>query len=405
MTDRRHFRCAQLIETLNVGGAENLAVRIANAMANEGNESHLIVIAQTGDLKSFVSDRVQIHELGFVRESVVRPLCFAKSLRTGFALMADIVRKHNIGVVQTHLPGANFWGLLIAMRGLAAVIPTVHNNREFSYGDSDNPLRARARRLAYAAMVRRCAAMVAVSEDVKSSLVCDLGLGNRDADRLVVIRNGVPIPGKSDLYERAQARANFAIPEDDYVFLAAGRHCEQKNFGDLIRAAEVLAVSDRAWRLVIAGDGPERPQLQSMAAETKLAEVIDFPGNVMDMQRLMLAADAFVMPSLWEGLPLVLLEAMAMGLPIVGNRIPGIEGIVSHEVEGLLVDSGDPRSLAAGMNRLLNEREFGRRIGTAARDLVVRRFNFETTVAGLRDLYSRCTVDSLSPIRTRSAHT
>lgn len=390
MTDCARLRCAQLIETLHVGGAENLAVRIANAMAGAGHESHLIVIAEAGDLKRFVSGDVQVHELGFVRESAVQPLRFAGSIRAGYSLMADVIRRHDINVIQTHLPGANFWGLLLALRGLAAVVPTVHNNREFSYGDSDNPLRARARRLAYAALVRHCAAMVAVSEEVKVSLRRDLGLSARASERIVVVRNGVQIPEIADLPGRALLRAGFALPEDNFIFLAAGRHCEQKNFRDLIRAAAILADEHGAWKLVIAGDGPDRPQLESMVADAKLGGVIVFPGNVMDMQGLMVAADAFVMSSLWEGLPLVLLEAMAVGLPIVGNRIAGIEGIVGHEVEGLLVEPGDPRSLAVGMNRLLNEPESCRRLGKAARDRVVREFNFETTMAGLQNLYSRC---------------
>jgi glycosyltransferase involved in cell wall biosynthesis len=383
-----------LIETLNVGGAENLAVRIANAMAGAGHESHLIVITEAGELKRFVAKDVQVHELGFVRESAARPLRFARSIQAGFSLLADVVRRHDINVIQTHLPGANFWGLLLAMRGRVAVVPTVHNNREFSYGDSDNPLRARARRLAYAALVRRSAAMVAVSGEVKASLRRDLGLSARASERIVVVRNGVQIPEIADLPSRALLRAEFALSEHEFTFLAAGRHCEQKNFGDLIRAAAMLAGEHRAWKLVIAGDGPDRPQLESMVADAKLETVIVFPGNVMDMQGLMVAADAFVMSSLWEGLPLVLLEAMAVGLPIVGNRIAGIEGIVGHEVEGLLVDPGDPRSLAAGMCRLLNEPESCRRLGTAARERVVREFNFETTVAGLQDLYSICTTNT-----------
>lgn len=381
------IRCAQLIESLGVGGAENLAVRIANAMADLGHDSHILVIGSSGETARHIAPRVKLHELGVNRESVNRPVAFANSVIRGRAGLLAAIRRERVQVVQAHLPGANFWGLLLAMSGKLAVLPTVHNNREFDYGDADNRVRARARRSAYAAMVRFCPAVIAVSDEVKHSLIADCGLAARAGERIRVVRNGVGIPSLPEPAARAATRESFGIPRGHFVFLAAGRHSAQKNLGDLIRAAGLLAHEDLPWTLVVAGDGPDRAALEAAAASTPMAGRIRFPGNVMDLGALMAASDAFVLPSLWEGLPLVLLEAMARGLPVIGNRIPGITDVITEGRDGLLAAPGDAEDLAGAMKALLHDVELCRSCGEQARATVERDYNLRETISSLESLY------------------
>lgn len=383
-------RCAQLIETLDVGGAENLAVRIANAMAAAGHASHLLVMSRAGALKAFVSPQVTLHELAVERMPIGRPTAFLGSLRSGLARLESVIGDQRIEVVQAHLPGANFWGLLLTMRRRVAIVSTIHNNQEFRYGDVDNSVRAFLRKRAYAQVVARGAATVAVSAEVRESLIRDLGLPRRTAARIVAIPNGVVVPEPVPAAQRRAAREHFQLDQNAFVFLAAGRHCEQKNFADLVRAASRLDVKGRKWRLVIAGDGPDRPALAALVRELGLSDSVTLPGNVLELPRLMSAVDAFVMPSLWEGLPLVLLEAMAFGLPVVGTRIPGIADVVRDGREGLLVDAADPVQFAAAMSRLVQEPESCSSFGAAGRDLVSARFDFAKTVGSLSELYARC---------------
>lgn len=379
--------CAQLIETLGVGGAEQLAVRIANGMAEAGHASHLIVLSRTGPLARFVSDRVTLHELGITRESIKTPIRFLSSLRSGLGRLEAAIRDGHIDIVQTHLPGANFWGLLLTLRRTVPVLATIHNNQEFSYGDKDDPLRARMRRRAYAAIVRRGAGTIAVSAAVKDSLACDLLLDDRSTAKITVVANGVPITASENLPERDACRRMFGLPMDTVVFVAAGRHAEQKNFSDLVSAASILKRTVDNWHLVVAGDGPEREQLMRRMRDAGLEGRMSFPGNVMAMTELWVAADAFVMSSRWEGLPLVLLEAMAVGLPVVAPRIPGVVDVVTDGVEGILVPPQNPSALAQAMETLIREPERMRALGSAARETVTRRFDFASTIAALRDLY------------------
>jgi glycosyltransferase involved in cell wall biosynthesis len=385
------IRCAQLIEALDVGGAESLAVRIGNAMAVRGHESHIIVIGRAGDTARRILPQVALHELGFARESVTRPVAFVRSVVSGYRAMRGLLREHRIQVVQSHLPGANFWGLLLALGGGVRVLPTVHNNQEFNYGDADNRLRARARRLAYKAMTRACPAVIAVSDEVKQSLVADCALNEAAAGRIAVVRNGVEIPAVLSVDEREVIRRAFGLPPGHFVFLAAGRHCEQKNLGDLIQAADLLTGEDRPWLLVIAGDGPMRAELEVAAASGPGSGRIRFTGNVMNLSELMACADAFVLPSLWEGLPLVLLEAMAQGLPVIGNRIPGVVDVVSDGRDGLLATPRDAADLARAMRVLLRDGQVRDVLGSGALATVTRDFDFRSTIIALERLYRDCT--------------
>ena len=380
-------RCAQLIETLQVGGAENLAVQIANALAARGLASHLIVMEDAGPLQERVAPAVALHVLEHHRVSVRNPVGFARSVQRGLGLLENLVRREGLDVVQTHLPGANFWGLALAWRRRARVVATVHNNQEFRYGDTDDPLRAWLRRRAYRAVLEKCAATVTVSEPVADSLLADLGLPPQRREKIVVVRNGVAVPEPLPDGQRQAVRARFGVPPTIPLLVAAGRHCEQKNFGTLIEAAVRLRAQGADFRLVIAGDGPLRRAHAEQVAGAQLNESVQLPGVLMDLPLILRAADVFVLPSLWEGLPLVLLEALAAGVAAVGSRIPGISDVLAEGVTGLLAAPGDPADLARRLGELIDAPAFRQRLGAAGRELVRARYDFADVIARLEQLY------------------
>lgn len=383
----RPLAVAQLVEALEMGGAERLAVQIANARAAAGDASHLIVMSGPGPLSAAVDPRVTVRYLGFARASVRDPLRFALSLRRGERLLSQRIAADGIRVVQSHLPGANFWGLLLALRGRCAVVATVHNNREFDYGDADHPLRSRLRRGAYRLMLRRCAAVVAVSEAVAASLLADLGVDRSGAARLIAVPNGVAEPAPLDAAARAAVRARFGAAPGDLLVMAAGRHCEQKNFAALIEAAGRLRAIGLPFRLVIAGDGPLRADLVAQSGRLGLDDAVTFPGNVTDFAGAVQAADVFALPSLWEGLPLVLLEALAAGAPVVGTDIDGVREVIVDDESGLLVAPGDPIALAAAI-ALLADPGRRERLRAGGLALVRARYSFDRLSERLGAIYA-----------------
>ncbi len=381
------MRVAQVVETLSMGGAENLAVNIANTLADQGHESHLIAVQERGPLAERIQSNVKLLCPEFHRASIRNPIRFLGSLRAGRQLLCELVRAENIDVVQTHLPGANFWGLSLARAGACTVIPTIHNNEEFKYGNSDNPLLLFLRKSAYRQMLKDCQGMVAVSEAVRASMLNNLGRPSSDKSKISVVTNAVPVPAPLASGEKLAIRQRFGIAPDDTFVLAAGRFSDQKNFADLLPVTERLRAADSTVRVLVAGDGELRPGLVAASKVGNLSEQLLLPGNVGDLTRVMLAADIFVMTSLWEGLPLVLLEAMAASLPVVAYRIPGVVEVVDIGVTGLTAPVGDVNRLGDLLAELVADPSGRRAMGAAGKDKITREYGFGEMVESLTGIY------------------
>ncbi len=388
-------RVAQVVETLTMGGAENLAVRIANGLAARGYEAHLVVVTGPGVLSDRVDSAVKLHYLGFERSSIRNPFAFVRSLFDGRRRLGGLLSKLNVHVAQTHLPGANFLGLLLTYGTGMRVVPTVHNNREFDYGDKDNPLLLRLRKWAYGAMISRCAGMVAVSRAVKASLEAELGTSPVEAERIHVVTNGVSLPDPLPEHEVREIRARYGIADGTVFALSAGRLSEQKNFADLVRVAALLRDRGCTVHFVVAGEGPLHDELETAISTVGLGSVVTLAGNVVDLERVMGAADVFVTTSLWEGLPLVLLEAMACGLPSVGFAIDGVVEILSDGVQGRVVPAGDVVSMTDALETVLTNADLRTAYGNASRELVGNTYNFETLLDRLADVYAAVVGDGV----------
>jgi len=383
------LRVAQLIESMAVGGAEHLVVKTANYLAAAGHDSHLIVTRGPDVLSAKIQSGVKVHYLHFDRASIKNPWAFLSSLRKGLQLITAVLIREQIPVIQTHLPGSNFFGLLVAWQKVCAVLSTIHNNQEFHYGDSDNPILFRLRKMAYGKILTTCQGMVAVSEEVRTSLIRDLGAGAEAAEKISVVTNAVEIPLPLDTARREAIRADLGVSPAQVLILSAGRFCEQKNFGDLVTAASRLKESGCSFRLIIAGDGEQRADLAGLVRRLGLEDEVTMSGNLTDLDQVMQASDIFVMSSLWEGLPLVLLEAMATGLPVVAYGIPGIVEVVNDKCTGLIVPVGEPNALANGMERLADDGELRRQLGAAGKTRVQTDFGFADYVEKLSVLYHR----------------
>ena len=385
-------RIAQLVETMNMGGAEHLAVKIANHLAVAGYDSHLIVLHGPDVLSEKVAPGVHVHYFDFERSSITNPVMFAVSLRRGLNLIRRVVEQEKISVVQTHLPQANFFGLLLAWRKVCAVLATIHNNREFSYGDADNAVLLQLRKWAYRCILMLTQGVVAVSPEVKESLVAELGVDQATADRIRVVTNAVAVPAPISAEQVVEIRRNLGCGVDDFFVLAAGRFCEQKNYADLITAAGFLKKAGRAFHLVICGEGEQWPEVKARVEAEGLGTAVTLPGNVTNLDEVMQAADVFVMSSLWEGLPLVLLEAMAAGLPAVAYGIAGIVEVVSDGESGLLVPVGQPEVLAERLADLEQNRGRLPSMARAGKARVEAVFGFSEYMAKLTDIYEAVSV-------------
>jgi glycosyltransferase involved in cell wall biosynthesis len=204
--------------------------------------------------------------------------------------------------------------------------------------------------------------------------------------KLKTVPNGVQL----DAYRTcAQTRVNLRNDlglDDQFVWLAVGRLDAPKDYPNLLTAMARLRKEHRV--LLIAGDGPLRQPIERLAAELGISEKVRFLGIRKDIPQLMAAADAYVMSSAWEGLPMVLLEAAASSLPIVTTAVGGNNEIVHDEVNGFLVPASNSEALAGAMQRIEHlPAESRLSMGLAGRDHVTKHYSLSSVVDQWETIY------------------
>ena len=207
-------------------------------------------------------------------------------------------------------------------------------------------------------------------------------------EKIFVQHNAIrPQPKPSDA-EVSELKRHLGMAEHDRLIISIGRLSKEKAHVVLIEAFRLLCTNlNLSCRLVIVGDGPERASLETAARASGQNDRITFAGQVSNVQPFYAAADVFVLPSLSEGSPNVLLEAMAAEVPIVATAVGGVTEIVSNEESSLLVPPKNPPALAAAIDRLLQDSALAQRLTTVASALVAREHSPERYARSLISLY------------------
>jgi glycosyltransferase involved in cell wall biosynthesis len=227
--------------------------------------------------------------------------------------------------------------------------------------------------------------LIAESEASRDFLTRRLGYA---AERVRTVHNGVELPEVPSAAERKRARLQLGLREDETLLLAMGRLDEQKGPRVLVEAAARLK-RGRKPRCAIIGDGPWRDRLRAQVARLGLQRVVQLPGERGDVRSWLSAGDIFVLPSLWEGLPNALLEAMALGLPVAASRVDGVCEAVADGRDGLLVPPGDPAALAQALASLMDDAGLRLRLGRAARARVAGDFTLTAMLSGHENAYQQ----------------
>jgi glycosyltransferase involved in cell wall biosynthesis len=228
------------------------------------------------------------------------------------------------------------------------------------------------------------ATVVAVSRSLRSQLLAE----GFPESRVRVVRNGID-PGPPPAPElRRDARARLGLHEDELVIGAVGRLAPVKDFGALIAAFGLVRSLPGRARLVIVGDGPERAALLSEARAANVSRAVLFTGHQDDVPSLMPAFDIFVNSSIYEGVSLTVLEAMAAGLPVVATAVGGTPEIVDDGVNGRLVPRRAIREMASAVAGLARDPELRARFGAAGRSRVLQSFHIDRMVRTYAGLYA-----------------
>jgi len=187
--------------------------------------------------------------------------------------------------------------------------------------------------------------------------------------RITVLHNSVRPVGEPDPAAIRMVRQKLGLREREAVILSVGRLSREKAHSDLIEAVALLRrISDRPFRVVLLGDGPERTNLSAKIESLGLQESVLIAGHVADVSPFYASASIMALPSHSEGSPNVVLEAMAHGVPIAATAVGGIPEILSHNESGLLVPPKDPKAMAQALARLLEEKILRERLSLAGQN-------------------------------------
>jgi glycosyltransferase involved in cell wall biosynthesis len=208
-------------------------------------------------------------------------------------------------------------------------------------------------------------------------------------ERLRMVPNGAPIGDFRPVDEAtaAAARSRWGIRADAPVLGAIGRLNEQKGLTYLVAALPLLAAQGLRPQVVLIGDGDLQAKLAAQAMEAGVADQVIFTGFTGDTRALQTLLDIQVFPSLWEGTPLTLFEAMAMGRPIVSTGVDGLGEVLRDGETALMVPARDPAALATAIARLLTDRAAAKRLGAAALAASAR-YDIQNGVEALQSIYA-----------------
>jgi len=353
------------------GGAEvALATTLRNLGANRVEAWVGIVFGSGRNELQVGIPAERVVNLGFRRRAYADPIAFER-------LRRFLVRER-FDVVHAQLFDASLVGRIAALVArIPATVVTVQNSP---------PERKAWCVRADQILAKRTTQMVAISHAVARHAADELGVPE---DRFRIIPNGVEpvdtVPNDSD--EVRALRRELRLRPEQVILLAVGSLAEQKGHSVLLGAMPHVVARHPDVVLLLAGKGRLQGSLEDQARSLRIDDRVRFLGSRSDVPQLLGIADIFVMPSLWEGLGVALLEAAVHGVPAVASRVDGIVEIIEDGASGVLVEPSDPADLVRGLEVLLGSETLRSRMGCLARERVHDRYGAARVAGLLTELY------------------
>jgi glycosyltransferase involved in cell wall biosynthesis len=295
----------------------------------------------------------------------------------GVRRLAAILRAHRIDVVQSH----DFLTRRLALPA-AALTRTKHITSV--HGWIANSRKERLARRLDQMLIRRARHAVVVSGRLRQQVLQDAGMPEK---RVTLLRNALLLDDYPEGGDVAEARRKLSLPPDAAVVSIVGRLNPEKGHSLFLEMARRVASEFPKAAFLIVGQGPLRSPLGAHADALGLRDRVQFLGHRSDMHVVYNATDILALPSFTEGLPNVVLEAFAHGRPTVATRVGGVPEVVTHGVDGIIIEPGQAEALTAGVLALLRDPERARNMGRKGRETVAARFDFRRRTRALESLY------------------
>ncbi|NJM20683.1 MAG: glycosyltransferase family 4 protein [Richelia sp. RM2_1_2] len=301
--------------------------------------------------------------------------------------MAQLINKEDVSLVHAHAPFAG--SIISALSGKLAGVPVIIHAHLQDSLSSNYFIRSYQNIMNYWTSRNCCNAMIAVSHQVKDALIAE----GFDSHKFHVVHNGTPVNTQEKIDLKA-IRSELNIPEDIPVVVHVGRLCKSKGQHILLKAAVNLHQLGQEAVYLIVGkdleqDGAYLQYLKHLSQELGINNSVHFLGHRADIPQLLASSDLLVLPSYTEGLPLVILEAMAAGLSVIATPVGGIPEVVIHQETGLLVPIEDVPALADAMLKLLQNPCLRNKMGNRGLEIVNKDFSVENMCREVFDIYEK----------------
>ena len=362
----------QIVRNLDIGGGQEVVRTLAENLNLIGC-SVIVCSFKDGPLRREIEDLgIQVVLLPDRNHSILAFPFFIKEMSHIRNSLSELVDRYNINVVQTHLLRIlNFPTIsLMAMHPDLLVYWTFHNTRFTLRKDHlrSHKWMLKPKKWFYKWLdlyaSTRVSGFIAVSSEVKQAMVQDIG---SIGDKITVVPNGVDVRRYLPDADKRKQRKKLGLDSEARIISVVATFKEQKGHRYLIEAVPSLKNRFPDLLILLIGDGELKQELENLTNQSDLSDTIKFLGARGDIPDLLSASDLFVLPSLWEGLPMALVEAMASGLPIVATEVSGSKQAILPGKTGLLVEPGNALELEKAIAQMLDEPELGRQMGAAAR--------------------------------------
>ena len=382
------MRIVHVIARLNVGGAALHVLQLAREQQRRGHDVLVVAgtLAEGEESMEYVADELGIHVLKL--PALQRPL----SLRAdseAIRRLVGILRTRRPDVLHTHTAKAGATGRIAALlAGSGRPRTVVHTYHGHVLSGYFSRRWERVFRWIESVLARATGTLIAVSDEVRDDLV---RLGVAGAERFVVVPYGFDLPEWSGDDDEARARIRSELGVEDETFLIgwAGRLTAIKRPLDLVRTLRAVVDGGVDGVLVLVGDGELREETEALAGELGVAERTRFAGFQRRIREWYAAADASLLTSANEGTPVVAIESLAAGRPVVATRAGGTGTVVRDGESGYLLEIGDVDGLARRLGELARDPALRRRLGDAGAADVRERFATARMADEIEAVYAR----------------
>lgn len=375
------MRVLQLIDDASLGGGQMHVLLLAKYLREDNFEVE-IATESSGWL---VDESLKLGIL-------VHPIAISNKLTwQSFQNIYKLLKSQKFDVIHTHGGTAGFWGRFVAVRlqNKPKIIHTYHGLHYLNTAQAKSP----QQKIKTAIFQKIDQLLLSITDQIicvcRSDYEKAIAAKVASLPKTSIVYNGIEIDKFSHSLDRASSRKIFDIAPTEFVFGNVGRLHKQKGHTYLLQA--FTNVADRA-RLLIIGDGDLKNELIKLADDLQISDRINLLGARSDICEFLSAIDVFVMPSLWEGQPIALLEALAMGKPCIATSVDGIPEIITNEVNGYLVKPKNFAGLTQAMNEAIDNPEILQKFANAGVNTITEKFLAQNMAKAIADIY-------LAPIR------